>query len=55
MPTILSDLLHKSHSASLCSTSTLVTLVIGALTLIIPLVGVVLTHNYWQETDTFYE
>ena len=66
MPVILSDLLHKSHSARVCSNATFVTLSLGALTLILPLVYIVLTHSkfnhiiinpidFFVTTQTYFE
>lgn len=64
MPVILQDLLHKNHSAPLCSKSGFVAVVVIILTLVLPVNIVVITHSkylyltlkdWWQDTLFYYE
>ena len=45
MPVILTDLLHKDHTARLCSKTGIVAISILALTFVLPFIIVVLTHS----------
>ena len=45
MPVILSDLLHKSHTARGLSQAGCVTWVVIGLTVVLPMIVVVLTHS----------
>ena len=45
MPVILTDLLHKDHTARLCSKTGIVTICILVLTFALPFIVVVLTHS----------
>ena len=45
MPVILNDLLHKTHSASVCSQASYITSIVLILTLVIPVVFIVMTYS----------
>lgn len=45
MPIILNDLLHKTHSASVCSQATVITGIVLIMTLVIPVVFIIMTYS----------
>ena len=55
MAVILTDALDKKHCANVVSKSGLVTLVMLAVSFVLPLFLVVNTHNYWVDTATYFE
>ena len=65
MPLILNDLLHKTHSAQVCSQATLITGIVMILTLVAPIVYIIMTYSkyphffthadYWLGTITYFE
>merc|ERR1740115_255832 len=52
---VLSDYLHKSHSAPVFSITGLVSISIILVTIFLPLLLVVMTHNYWIDTMKYFE
>ena len=65
MPIILNDLLHKTHSAHICSQATLITGIVLILTLVTPIVFIIMTYSkyshsltridHWLGTLTYFE
>ena len=51
MPVILTDLLHKDHTARLCSKTGIVTICILVLTFVLPFIVVVLTHSKYISSN----
>jgi hypothetical protein len=55
MSKILTDKLQKNHAAPVFSKSGLVTGTLFIVSLLIPIILVTQTHNFWVETATYFE
>ena len=55
MALIVRDALNKDHFAPVLSKTGFVSIIFIAITFILPLYLVVMTHNYWLHTYTYEE
>ena len=55
MSTVISDLLHKNHSAPVFSKTGCVSIIVVFITFFLPLFLVLQTHNYWVNTNIYFE
>jgi len=55
MAVIITDTLHKSHLAPFFSTTGLISVSVLIVTIFLPLLLVIMTHNYWIDTMKYFE
>ena len=54
-PVILTDNLHKTHSAPIFSRTGIASLIVIFSVFFLPLLLVRMTHNYWIDTQIYFE